>query len=191
MTKILNNDLIVFQKYVHWILVFGLLILAFIVSNSQYQILIVAYMLFAPWADKYWDSSDILTSATVKRVYRLVFCLICVLILIALNPDIWLFSLTTFMMAALPEEWFFRGYLQKRLGGGMASVFIASVLFSLAHMISVSWVVGFLVFIPSIVYGYVYKKTDDLIFVIFLHGISNIFYKAYLYVWVNEYLFSL
>lgn len=84
------------------------------------------------------------------------------------------------LVAALPEEWFFRAYLQKRMGNGVAAVSIVSLMFSLMHFITRSSVDACLVFIPSLFYGYVYKKTSDLVLVVLLHALSNLVYYIYL-----------
>ena len=84
------------------------------------------------------------------------------------------------LVAALPEEWFFRAYLQKRLGNNLAAVLIVSLLFSLMHYITHRSVETWLVFIPSIFFGWIYKKTDDLILVVILHALSNLVFYIYL-----------
>ena len=84
------------------------------------------------------------------------------------------------LVAALPEEWFFRAYLQKRLGNHIAAVLLVSLMFSLMHFITQSSAVAWLVFIPSVFFGWIYKKTDDLILVVILHALSNLLYYIYL-----------
>ena len=84
------------------------------------------------------------------------------------------------LVAALPEEWFFRAYLQKCLGNNVAAVLLVSLMFSLMHYITHRSVETWLVFIPSIFFGWIYKKTDDLILVVILHALSNLVFYIYL-----------
>ena len=105
-----------------------------------------------------------------------------VVIILLLLQNAQLVDLFTMMVlvAALPEEWFFRAYLQKRLGNHIAAILIVSLLFSLMHFITQSSAIAWLVFVPSIFFGWVYKKTDDLILVVLLHALSNLLYYIYL-----------
>jgi membrane protease YdiL (CAAX protease family) len=84
--------------------------------------------------------------------------------------------------ACIPEEAFYRGFLQKQLhiylgegrGRGFFSVFITSLLFTLAH---VYWspsmdILGF-VFLASLLYGFVYMKSGRIESAIFTHFVLN------------------
>jgi membrane protease YdiL (CAAX protease family) len=84
------------------------------------------------------------------------------------------------MVAAFPEEWFFRLYLQNRLGNSIVAVLIVSLLFSFMHFIAHGLSSAWLVFIPSVLFGYIYKQTSDLVLVVLLHALSNLVYYIYL-----------
>ncbi|MGH7885705.1 MAG: CPBP family glutamic-type intramembrane protease [Thermodesulfobacteriota bacterium] len=86
-------------------------------------------------------------------------------------------------LVALPEELFFRGYLQKQFGNNLYSVFIVSILFAFAHFITVCVFKGgglfvcsvnVLTFFPSLVMGYLYLKTKTLWSSVFFHFAANI-----------------
>lgn len=81
------------------------------------------------------------------------------------------------LLAALPEEWYFRGYLMKRLEMIQHSPHLSnlttSALFTLLHLPAQGWF-GLSIFIPSLFYGWVFQKTNDLISVILLHTLSNL-----------------
>jgi uncharacterized protein len=86
---------------------------------------------------------------------------------------------------ALPEEVFFRGYLQEKLGNSLMGVFIVSLLFVLAHFFTLCVASGFiggictqsiLTFFPSLIMGYLYARTGTLWGSIIFHFLSNIVY---------------
>ena len=79
-----------------------------------------------------------------------------------------LFVFTHLIAIAFPEEFFFRGYLQRTLGGGWGAIVVASVLFAVAHLLVICAFSGggfcaqnALTFFPSLVMGYLYMRTGD------------------------------
>lgn len=88
---------------------------------------------------------------------------------------------------ALPEEVFFRGYLQEKLGNSLMGVFIVSLLFALGHFFTLcvasGFTVGFctqsiLTFFPSLIMGYLYARTGTLWGSIIFHFLSNLVYVS-------------
>ncbi|WP_345780604.1 CPBP family glutamic-type intramembrane protease [Sulfurihydrogenibium sp.] len=61
------------------------------------------------------------------------------------------------------------------------SNFTTSILFTIPHIILYFDLHSFLVFFPSLFYGYVFNKTKSFILVAVLHFLSNIFYN--LFIW--------
>jgi membrane protease YdiL (CAAX protease family) len=97
------------------------------------------------------------------------------------------FMLTQLLMVALPEEVFFRGYLQNKLGNNIKGVIIVSLLFALGHFITLCLAGGHniaicsqavLTFFPSLVMGYLYLKTKTLWASIIFHFFANIVHIA-------------
>ena len=88
--------------------------------------------------------------------------------------------MTTLLLAALPEEWFFRAYFMTRLGGDLRANLVTSVVFSLLHGLTWGWVTALLVFIPSLFYGWLYQKTRDLVLLVIVHTLSNLVYVMFL-----------
>lgn len=93
------------------------------------------------------------------------------------------FILTQLLMVALPEEVFFRGYLQNKLGNNIKGVIIVSLLFAVGHFITLCLGGGhniaicsqaILTFFPSLVMGYLYLKTKTLWASIIFHFFANI-----------------
>ena len=86
----------------------------------------------------------------------------------------------------LPEEFFFRGYLQQRFddalgrpyrligaswGGGLL---MANLLFAVAHVALSSDVSRLIVFFPGLLFGWLQARTNALIAPVLVHGFSNI-----------------
>lgn len=104
---------------------------------------------------------------------------------------------TQILLIALPEEYFYRGYLQGRLGdafdarreakgltgprpeflGINAEVFVASLLFGIGHLlIPVGGVLlanRFAVFFPSLLFGALRRKTDSITAPVVYHAACN------------------
>lgn len=91
--------------------------------------------------------------------------------------------LINFLLVAVPEEIFFRGYLQKQLGNTIWSIVIVSLLFAIAHFITICVFRGpglfvcsinILTFFPSLIMGFLYYKTKTLWSSIFFHSVANV-----------------
>lgn len=152
-------------------------LVAMFAPQSRDWLLPVLFLLL-PFVDVRWSMPRI----PFARQSLISWVILSVVIILLLLQNTQLVDLFTMMvlLAALPEEWFFRAYLQKRLGNHIAAVLIVSLLFSLMHYITHRSVDAWLVFIPSVFFGWVYKKTDDLILVVLLHALSNLLYYIYL-----------
>ena len=176
------------NRYFHLYAVLGLFCLTLVAVRLDYLTILIVYMMIVPMFDRAWR--DISEGHTIYRYAyhaRLV-CAISIVLLIGPDFNMWLFAISTICLAALPEEFFFRRYLQSKLGNSYVSILSVSAIFSILHMITVSWVMGLLVFIPSIIYGYIFKKTGDLILIILVHGLSNVVYKLYISESINSYV---
>ena len=97
------------------------------------------------------------------------------------------FILTQLLLVALPEEVFFRGYLQTRLGNNIKGIIIVSLLFAVGHFITLCIGGGYsisicaqsiLTFFPSLVMGYLYFATKSLWASIIFHFFANIVHIA-------------
>lgn len=96
-------------------------------------------------------------------------------------------ALEHIFLVGLPEEFFYRGYLQRELervwttswfrfiGVSIGPAFItASLLFALGHLALVPAGYRLAVFFPSLLFGWLYKKTDSIAGGMLLHGLSNV-----------------
>jgi len=100
--------------------------------------------------------------------------------------NFWKLALAQLLLAALPEELFFRGYLQARfnqilgknwkflsaqIGPGL---FITAALFALAHFAITPAPDRLLVFFPALLFGWLREKTNSLLAPTLFHFASNI-----------------
>jgi len=67
-----------------------------------------------------------------------------------------------------------------RLGGGTRANVLSSLLFSTLHGLTHGWVIAVLVFAPSLLYGWLYQRTRDVILLALVHAVSNLVYVMFL-----------
>jgi membrane protease YdiL (CAAX protease family) len=82
---------------------------------------------------------------------------------------------------ALPEEIYFRGFLQERLGNTVYSVLIVSVLFSVMHLpkfILYHDIYAVLTVFPSLIMGMLYVWTSNIITPTIFHVSANIVFLS-------------
>lgn len=143
--------------------------------------LLTALMLFLPLLDRNWRSPEISCSRLQVMAWSL--CLLCASGILLFNPAMLSLALTTLLLTALPEEWFFRGYFMSRLEKTGFNPLYAnlgtSTLFALLHT-PTQGLFGLSVFFPSLFFGWVYQRNRDLVLVILLHALSNIVFVVYL-----------
>ena len=147
----------------------------------QRTFILTAVMLFLPLFDKHWQ----LVSTNIRkyRITILSLCCFAIWVLVGINPDYANAALMTLLTAALPEEWFFRGYFMMRiervgLRPYQANI-ITSLFFALLHL-PTQGLFGLSVFVPSLIYGYIYQRSRDIVLVVLLHAISNIVFFVYI-----------
>jgi len=146
--------------------------------EEQYLILVPA-MLLLPLLDRQWILPVFICKK--KQVAFWSGLIVVTIINIIFQPGLLEFALSTLLFAAIPEEWFFRAYLMTRLGKGVKANLIASICFSCLHFITKGWVSALLVFLPSLFFGWVYQKQNDIIFLVFLHSLSNVVYIGFIH----------
>jgi membrane protease YdiL (CAAX protease family) len=99
-------------------------------------------------------------------------------------------SMGQLFLVALPEEAFYRGYLQTRfdealpsrvriLGGGMVPATIAtSLVFALSHLATIHDAARLAVFFPSLLFGWLRARTGGVGAAILFHAFCNMFSEA-------------
>lgn len=101
----------------------------------------------------------------------------------------WLLNLilVQLLLVALPEEVFYRGYLQTRLDGligrdakilgvqvNVASVVVTSALFAVGHFVTIPSAHRLAVFFPSLIFGWMRRATGGIIAPIVFHAACNL-----------------
>jgi membrane protease YdiL (CAAX protease family) len=91
------------------------------------------------------------------------------------------------LLIAIPEEVFFRGYLQEKIGNDLKGILVVSLLFAVGHVVTRclfstcnggGYSQALLTFFPSIVMGYVYLISGTLWANILFHFLANVVYVA-------------
>lgn len=156
---------------------------------SAFLMLSVPFILKNDMRDLRWDPRGVLTGIAVTIVILLLY--IAVLAgyglyagkSLTFNKLSYSFVLIQLLLVALPEEVFFRGYLQQKLGNTVKGVIAVSLLFALAHFVTLCLGGGHglsvcsqavLTFFPSLVMGYLYMSTGTLWASIIFHFLANI-----------------
>ncbi|MEE8136425.1 MAG: CPBP family intramembrane glutamic endopeptidase [Thermodesulfobacteriota bacterium] len=97
------------------------------------------------------------------------------------------FILMQLLLVALPEEVFFRGYLQSKIGNNIKGIIIVSLLFAVGHFVTLCLGGGhnlaicsqaILTFFPSLVMGYLYLVSKTLWASIIFHFFANVVHIA-------------
>lgn len=136
--------------------------------------MLVGLLLFLPFFDTQWRPP-----ALPRQKHNLLAWAGLLLLgaaIVAWQPRYLDAALSALLVAALPEEWFFRAYFMDRLGKGWRANALASLLFALLHGLTQGWFIALLVFIPSVFYGWLYQRTRDLPLLILIHALSNLLY---------------
>lgn len=160
----------------------------FVVSLSALLMLSLPLVIKADLSDFRWDTKGVLTGIGVSAAILIIY--VCVLYgyglysgrSLVFNRLSYPFILVQLLLVALPEEVFFRGYLQRTLGNTIKGVIAVSFLFALAHFVTLclagdgSSVCGqaVLTFFPSLVMGYLYLRTGTLWASVIFHFLANI-----------------
>lgn len=134
--------------------------------------LLLVLLLLLPLADRRWKPPPLPRRMGQFVVWGALAATIAVMAL--LFPHQRVYAIETLVFAALPEEWFFRGYLLERLGSNWRANLIASVVFAVLHGLSRSWANAALVFAPSLFFGWLYLRGRDLPLVVLVHALGNL-----------------
>ncbi len=83
---------------------------------------------------------------------------------------------------SLPEEAYFRGFLQDRIGNTTKGILIVSFLFAFTHLprfIIHGDTYSLLTFFPSVVMGFLYLRTSNILPSVIFHFLSNIVFLGF------------
>jgi len=97
-----------------------------------------------------------------------------------LRPVTVYYILFQLLSIAFPEEFFFRGFLQDSTGRNLKAVLVVSLLFTAAHLPRAFFLgewISLLSFFPSLVMGWLYMKTNNIVPGTIFHLLANLVYK--------------
>jgi uncharacterized protein len=83
------------------------------------------------------------------------------------------------LSVSFPEEFFFRGFLQDSMGKNFQAIFFVSLLFSFAHLPRAIFLhdwISLLSFFPSLIMGWLYMKTKNILPGTLFHFLANLAY---------------
>lgn len=96
------------------------------------------------------------------------------------------FIIIQIILVAIPEEFFYRGFLQPRLQAAAGSrvvfwrgdigwgILATSVVFAVGHLVTVPSLHRLAVFFPSIMFGWLKDRSGSLLMPVLVHALSNI-----------------
>ncbi len=158
--------------------------------TAEYIYILTGLMLFLPFLDKSLD---------LRALFKYEYAWLSILLLlftigITINRQTEIeVALSTLILTALPEEWFFRNYalvkvnafLRSRLtyvgthwSEWLANISVSTV-FALMHLPTQGFF-GLMTFFPSLLFGWIFIRSRDIWLVIIIHFLSNIVYISYL-----------
>lgn len=91
--------------------------------------------------------------------------------------ELGLIGVNAFFVAALPEEFFFRGFVQPRFCKVICpyqAILLTSALFALGHVILRGQPAYLLVFFPSVLFGMLRQWTGSIVAGVLFHGSCNV-----------------
>ena len=159
----------------------ALLTLGAVFHYSYQPIVLAALMLLYPFSDKAWQAPAFTRNKKTILFWLCIYgCYVATAIFITGNIESVLIGV---LLVALPEEWFFRGWLLTRLSQLLKNPLhansVTSLAFALLHL-PTQGLFGLTTFFPSLIYGWLFQKTRSLNSVIILHALSNLIYQQYL-----------
>lgn len=152
---------------------------AILLHGALRDAMLIAIMLFAPMLDSYWRPPRLTRNWQNYLAWGVALLIMAGLLL--LNRTLVVaWDVFSILVAAIPEEWFFRAYLLERLGRTLRGNLISTALFTLVHGLTRGPVTALLVIVPSLAYGWLYLKTRDVVLLALVHALSNLIYLLYL-----------
>jgi len=153
---------------------------------SAFIMILIPYALMGRVKGLDWNFKAIFKGLVISLIILMFYTLILVAIFkTSINFGVLTIPLilTQIIIVAYPEEVFFRGYLQSKIGNNLKGIIIVSVLFAIGHFCTMCLPNGFkdiiclvnvLTFFPSLVMGYLFFFTGNLWSSIIFHCLANL-----------------
>jgi membrane protease YdiL (CAAX protease family) len=137
-----------------------------------------------------WNLRGVLIGVVLSVIILSLYVLLCVAVFdkpLRLDNVSYLVIIQHLLLVSVPEEVFFRGYLQEEMGNNLKAILMVSLLFAVGHLAvrcmgfgcsGAGYVENLLTFFPSLVMGYMYLVSGTLWANIIFHFLANVVYIA-------------
>jgi len=151
-------------------------------ANALYYSLLPALMLIFPLIVGHrvklrFSIRDFILGIMVSIIILAPYCVIFEKSMKTITCYVFLFQ---FLSVSFPEEFFFRGFLQDTIGRNFTAVLLVSLLFAVAHVPKALFLgdwMSLLTFFPSLVMGWLYIKTNNVLPGTIFHFLANMAYQ--------------
>jgi len=165
----------------------------YVLSIAAVLMLLIPIVLKSEVVDIRWDFKGVLLGLGVSAVLLSIYIAVIASYGYYMGKSLvvrdlsYSFILMQLLLVALPEEVFFRGYLQSKIGNNIKGIIIVSLLFAVGHFITLCLGGGhnlaicsqaILTFFPSLVMGYLYLASKTLWASIIFHFFANVVHIA-------------
>ncbi len=182
--------LIIYVVVITLILVMKFLVpWTYVISISAVLMLSVPFILKSDLSDLRWDRRGVLIGIAASIAVLLIYISVLAGYGLYSGKSLmfqrlsYTFILAQLLLVALPEEVFFRGFLQQRLGNTLWGIAAVSLLFAFGHFVTLCLGGGHglsvcsqavLTFFPSLVMGYLYMTTGTIWASVIFHFLANL-----------------
>jgi membrane protease YdiL (CAAX protease family) len=165
------------------LLVLSLLLHAAKPANALYYSLLPALMLIFPIVAGHrvklrFSIKDIIWGIVISLIILVPYYVIFGVSMKTITGYAFLFQL---LSVSFPEEFFFRGFLQDTIGRNFTAVLLVSLLFAVAHVPKALFLgdwMSLLTFFPSLVMGWLYMKTNNVLPGTIFHLLANLIHQG-------------
>jgi len=185
-TKSADNSIVVYLVVILIITLFRRLFPGFVLPIAALLFFSSPYLMKSKVTGLKWNLRGVLLGVVASVVILSIY-LVIVNKPIKLGKISYTLLILQLFLVALPEEVFFRGYLQEKIGNNLKGILIVSSLFAIGHFATVCLGGGYvgiaclktlLTFFPSIVMGFMYAKTGTIWGNVVFHFLANVVYEG-------------
>ena len=185
-TNSADNSIFVYLVVIFVITLLRRLLPGFVLPIAALLFFSAPYLMKSQLTGLKWNLSGVLLGVAASVIILSIYVFI-VNKPIKLGKISYVLLILQLFLVALPEEVFFRGYLQEKIGNNLRGILIVSSLFAIGHFATVCLGGGYvgivclktlLTFFPSIVMGLMYAKTGTIWGNVIFHFLANVVYEG-------------
>ena len=166
------------RKFVYPVLAYLIVLFAFFFTGYEVTVYTYALFLFLPLLDPSWKVPRL--TLPRNQILLTAIPVLFAVFLLLINSAYAEYFVNMLVFTAIPEEWFFRAYLLSRVGFHFTGNLTVSIAFAVLHGFTQSLSMIFLVFFPSLIFGYIYQATRNIYLVAVVHALSNLVFIIYI-----------